>query len=553
MLSKHQLTIIIIFVLAIVVRIYRIDEAPSSLYWDEVSLGYNAYSLFQTGADEYGNFLPISIRSFNDYKPPLYAYLTAPVVGLFGLSTISVRLISIISGSITVVFLILISKEVLKNLKGSNSASAFAGLILALTPWHIQFSRAAFEANLGLAFFSAAIWLFLKFTNSSKHKGWYLLSSGLMMCMSIYSYHSYRILIPLLLVGLLVIYRSIILTTPRAVLTTLLICTVVLSPLLVQFSSGRLGQRFGAVTIFSLENLHDQDLVERYNSLYSRSSFPWNMRYSTLSLISREFLTNYFDHFNLSFLFLSGDGNERHGPDRFGLLLITTLPLILTGLVSFLRQKKAHKKLILLLLIISPIPSAVAIDAPHSIRSLPLVLVFCILASWGLRQIFFQDNSNLSKALMTAWLGLIGINFIWYANYYHSVYAINAAPSWQASYKQLVEYLRPRLGNYSEVIVTTAYDQPYIYFAFYLPVDPKEYQKIADSGPNIMANILFRPIKPEFDLSVPNSLVVMEPEVTPADAVIDHQIFFPDGSVAFNLLETKVNKDYLPQPTSTKF
>ena len=83
--------LIVIFLLAFTLRFWQLGQNPPSLDWDEASLGYNAYSLFKTGADEYGNKWPLAIRSFGDYKPPLYTYLTIPSVAIFGLNEFAIR------------------------------------------------------------------------------------------------------------------------------------------------------------------------------------------------------------------------------------------------------------------------------------------------------------------------------------------------------------------------------------------------------------------------------------------------------------------------------
>ena len=76
---------------------------PPSPDWDEAALGYNAYSLLKTGKDEYGTRWPLALRSFDDYKPPLYAYLAIPTVKYLGLSTYSVRLPAAINGVLGVI------------------------------------------------------------------------------------------------------------------------------------------------------------------------------------------------------------------------------------------------------------------------------------------------------------------------------------------------------------------------------------------------------------------------------------------------------------------
>ena len=100
LLKKNWVTLVFltIVIFASFLRLYKLGEVPGSLDWDEASLGWNAYSLFKTGTDEYGKALPVSIRSFNDFKPPLYVYAAIPTTAIFGLNEFSVRLPSAIAG-----------------------------------------------------------------------------------------------------------------------------------------------------------------------------------------------------------------------------------------------------------------------------------------------------------------------------------------------------------------------------------------------------------------------------------------------------------------------
>src|SRR5512141_1077338 len=91
-----------ILMVAVFLRFYQLGSIPASPDWDEAALGYNAYSILKTGRDEYGKFLPLVFRSFDDYKPPLYIYLTVPMVALFGLNVFAVRLSSVLLGTLTV-------------------------------------------------------------------------------------------------------------------------------------------------------------------------------------------------------------------------------------------------------------------------------------------------------------------------------------------------------------------------------------------------------------------------------------------------------------------
>src|SRR3989338_11079234 len=116
---NKKLTKYIILVLLVIIgaflRFYQLGINPPSLNWDEASLGYNAYSILKTGADEYGNFFPISIRSFDDHKPPMYAYLTIPFVAIFGPTEFAVRFPSAVAGVLTVIIMYFLVKELFFN------------------------------------------------------------------------------------------------------------------------------------------------------------------------------------------------------------------------------------------------------------------------------------------------------------------------------------------------------------------------------------------------------------------------------------------------------
>src|SRR3989344_6908702 len=99
---KNKILLLIIF-LSFVLRFYKLGEVPASINWDEASNGYNAYSILKTARDEYGNFLPLYNRSFDDYKPPIYMYLNVPTIAIFGLTPFAVRLPSAFLGVLTVI------------------------------------------------------------------------------------------------------------------------------------------------------------------------------------------------------------------------------------------------------------------------------------------------------------------------------------------------------------------------------------------------------------------------------------------------------------------
>lgn len=141
-LAKWRFLIAIIFI-ATILRFWDLGSNPPGLFVDEVSNGYNAYSILKTARDEYGNFLPLTFRAFGDYNPALSVYTLVPSIALFGLNDFAVRFPSAIFGVFTVLLTYFLAYQILKDQKIALGAS----FLLAISPWHLQFSRYDHEAN----------------------------------------------------------------------------------------------------------------------------------------------------------------------------------------------------------------------------------------------------------------------------------------------------------------------------------------------------------------------------------------------------------------------
>src|SRR5688572_21785335 len=138
----------LIIILAAALRILWLGSIPSGFFRDEAAIGYNIYSIVKTGMDEYGLTYPLVFRSFEVFFLPLYFYLSTPIIWLLGLSEFATRLLSSISGIFAVYAAYLIAKEI-----WNEKVGVLTAFILAITPWHIFYSRGTFEGNLALTLF----------------------------------------------------------------------------------------------------------------------------------------------------------------------------------------------------------------------------------------------------------------------------------------------------------------------------------------------------------------------------------------------------------------
>ena len=130
---KRFFPIAIIFLLALFLRIYNLANQPPGMTWDEAALGYDAYSILKTGRDQHGAFMPIIFKSFGDYKPGVYVYLTVPAVALLGLNETAVRMPSAIFGALAVIGIYLLTNL----LFGSEAKPRPTGPMSFITSGHI--------------------------------------------------------------------------------------------------------------------------------------------------------------------------------------------------------------------------------------------------------------------------------------------------------------------------------------------------------------------------------------------------------------------------------
>src|SRR3989344_98638 len=149
-IAYRGLLILLILSVSAFLRLWKLGSIPPHLTADEASLGYNAYSILKTAKDEYGELLPIIFKSFGDFKPGLYVYVTVPFVALLGLTELATRLPSALGGVLAVYLVYLIVKDFCKRESllfarnwGAETAALTAAFFLAILPWHIYFSRGA--------------------------------------------------------------------------------------------------------------------------------------------------------------------------------------------------------------------------------------------------------------------------------------------------------------------------------------------------------------------------------------------------------------------------
>ena len=541
------LTFLLIILIAAFLRFYQLGINPPSLTWDEASIGYNAYSILKTGKDEYGTRLPLSIRSFDDYKPPLYVYLTVPSVGMFGLNEFSVRLPSAIIGILSVITIYFLVKEFLQkwDRKKQELIALFSAFFLAISPWSLQFSRAAFEGNIGVFFLMLGILLILKgFRN-----GRYLIFSSIALVLSIYSYHSFRLLIPLLLFFLAIFFWQEILR--KKVIFFIFFVSLILLTLPVYLSFLKAqdsGSRLSMVTIFSDPSVIESS-IKRIDYDNDNDQIG-NLFHNRRIVYGLTIAKGYFDHFNPDFLFFHGDGGVQHHAVDMGMLYLWDLPFIILGVHFLLNRFNRYTGVLFLIFLLSPLPAAITTGTPHSVRAIGMQLGFHIFTAVGVVIIvtkLLQVRSVIYKGFLIGTIALVLIiNFFYYFHQYYVHTPIEYGYFWQYGYKEALQYARENEASFEKIIMTYRYDQPYIYYLFYNKIDPSWYQKnwdynktgSTDRFKRVIGKYEFKNIEYSKDSLNSNTLLIGTPQEIPDSTKPVKIIKFPDGSVAFKIIKT---------------
>jgi 4-amino-4-deoxy-L-arabinose transferase-like glycosyltransferase len=296
MREKEKVVLFFILILAGFLRLYRLGSFPA-LNADEAAIGYNAYSLIETGKDEHGNPWPIHFQSFNDYKPGLYFYLVLPFVKFLGLNEWAVRLPGALLGIGTVWVTYLLVRELRKD-KGQLLA-LLSAFILTISPWHIHFSRGAWEVSVATFFIVLGLFLFI----CSKQKLLILTLSVMSFALSLYTYHAARVVVPLLGLGLLAIYWDKVRSNIRNYSIAAVIGFVLVLPLVFDFVRPEISSRAAGVGLFA-----DYGPIERINEQRGQHAnlkglVPRAM-HNKLVNYSLSFLENWSEHFHGEFFFL---------------------------------------------------------------------------------------------------------------------------------------------------------------------------------------------------------------------------------------------------------
>lgn len=537
--KKWEYWIVACFVLlGLFLRTFNLSISPPGFNADEASLGYSAYSVLKTGKDEWGESFPVVFKSFSDYKPGLYVYLDLPFVAILGLNELAVRLPSITLGTLSIFFIYLLSREIFRNGLTSLSSS----FLLSVSPWHIHYSRGAWETNMATFFILVGVYAFIKGVENWR---WWFISS-VSLTLSMYTYQAPRLIVPALAFLIFIFYFKKIFQKKNLLIG--LITLILLLPLGLIVLNQRGLARFEGLSIFN-------DLGVRLRVSEGRGEHHDPNSLATLAFhnkfigYSLNFSSHYFDHFNPNFIFIGGDFLERNKVPEMGEVYLFEVVTIMVGVYFLIRNRYLHSKIMWSWLLVAPMAASLTYQTPNALRAENMVIPLTLISGLGLGTVVNKiwRYKKYWRYSLTFFLGIVILfSMVRYLDEYFIHLPQKYALSWEYGFSQVVPFVWGNKERYQRIVFTDRYDQPYILVLFYSQFDPVKYQSSASPtsvdryGFSTVAsfdNFEFHHISREEITNSKNTLFVGTDTEIGSVGHLLKEVKFPDGAVAFKIVE----------------
>lgn len=550
--NKVIILLSLIIILGAFLRFWRLAYYPVSLSIDEVSIGYDSFSILKTGKDQWGEKFPIAFRSIGDYKPPVLEYLMIPAIAIFGLNDFGTRFTIAFLGTLTIFFVFLLIKQVTKN----DLISLLSSFSVAISPWHLQVSRMTHESVAAVLFIIIGVWLFLESAKEGKNFYWL---SAVFFCLSLYTYHSARLFTPIMVLGLSIIYFKELLKDKGRTVFGILVGLVLVIPFMYVMLSP-LGRTRSQSVFISKDVEINSQLIQSSGQSFSFKTIIDNNFLTLFNFWAKRYL-NYFD---FTFIFFKGVNLSSAKLSDVGLMYLAEMPFLLLGLWQILIKRKLLCRqeflLIIFWILTGPLAASLANNEQHPARNLTSIPTLQFLVGVGLSTFILSvvHLSFVKKFLsLTFILAIFTISLLYYGDLYYVHYPIQFSEYWSYGMKEAALYAWANQKNYQKIVFDPAFGTqgqftigtPQLYVYFYGQYDPKLLQtdplhgKGERKDSSDFLNFNFRSIYWPTDRLLPNTLFIGSPWSLPPDelsqATVLRIINFKNGNTGFLIVKTQ--------------
>jgi hypothetical protein len=411
-----------------------------------------------------------------------------------------------------------------------------AAIFLAISPYHLQFSRGLWEVNFAFFFFIFGLLFF--YLGKDKNR-WYFPLSALGFGLCLYSYHSSIVVVPPMIILLCILYFKDLIKNRKALVVSTLVFALfilgfVMNPRLLGLARAE-------------QNMFPDDMIKS-TILYKKTGNKY------LGIVEIA-IGNYPKYFSIDYLFVHGDQNPRNSVKFFGEFYKIDAILIAAGLIFMIIRPRKEWLVLLAWIALAPIPGALSGFTPNAARGLFMMGSEQLVSVYGLYSLV---NLFKNKTMQCIVVSAVFIPMFWefgnYMNYYYTKYAKKDAIEWQYGMKQIATYIKDH-PEYDKVYMTKERQQPYIFILNYLKIPVQyylssvKYDESQSKSYNVaesFGKFQFSNWDPIDSRPIPFVLYVLTPSQYDglryrSDFDIRDLIKYPDGGDAYFLVEAKEN------------
>lgn len=506
--------------------------SPPCFNADEAAFSYNAYSILKTGKDEYGTFLPLRLKSFGDYKMPLFSYLSVPFIAAFGLNELGARGLNFALSLIFPIVVYFLAQELFAHKKISLVAAFLSSLSLGL---HIV-ARHAHEAYLA-AFLTTTSFLFLiRFLKKQSvfHAG----ALGLSLLFMLFSYHPGRLFAGLFFVAAIIFIvqrggarsKFSVLAVILAVIAIFSITDIIYKP-----------ERLKSLLFFSNPGtqLKVQELKTEGGLRYLYHPFIVGLR---------DIAFEHLSYFSPQFLVQNGDSNDRFGYKGMGLITPVEYIFLWVGIYYAFKNKERWRYVLTFILFLSPLSASLSWATSSMTRSLFLLIPMSVYAAYGIvHTIALIKAPQFKYGLLITIIGMFGffLTLQWDFYLFHYPKRLTTIHAWQCGYKEVGEYVKKNYNQFDRFYITREIGMPYIFTLFYLNYPPEQYQQQAHlSAPDEYGfgqvesfdKFIFEYRNPE-KVPYKTAIIGSRDDVKDVSKTYPIQVIAPQGEPMFGIIE----------------
>lgn len=378
-----------IILLGLALRLFRLDTIPGNIYLDEGDHGLLALRLMKYPG--YVHYVPDLTG-----HATLFFYGLGAWIKLFGLDVTAMRVYPVIIGVLAILATYFLGRELL----GPRGALA-AAFIMAISRWHITFSRYIFTAGMVTLAMALSMWLLVRALRTRRPLDF--IWAGIACGLGLTAYLPIRFVLPAVvgayLAFRLIADRSLLRVHGHGLLLFAIAFLIAVMPLAVYF------QKYPAMLLARAQQASVQQDIQRAGS---NEPLKENIRKA-------------FGMFNYE-----GDPRARHNLPLSPMLDPLTGVFFVLGVgYALLRLRRPDYAILLAWLVIGVIPGVMSLadSNPHSMRTIANIPAVCLLAALPAERVWTFLRSRYSggeRLLLPVGIAVavvaLGVNVVLYFN-----------------------------------------------------------------------------------------------------------------------------------------